>query len=569
MREPLDLSRFAPAAREFWRTQLPEPGERIVLVEAMSQDLRVTLRNLTLANALRRIEPARLVVYSGADEDWNQVVWSYFDFDTITRMCEAYGAEQVFDVHQLVDDRLAGKEITLSVAGVDLAGPLPEPAIDPARFDEIVEATACRMAMVARLDGSAGHAARRELIASRTREFSRVYDALIEGNEVVALVTSHVDYNNFAPAVEAALRHDVPVLFPQSTGGFKAYAIFPEQVVPGEPVRAPLTRAIGAWFEENVWRHRELLGAGAELAVHRSKQVQGRPSWWRGGSAFSSVDLRSSEDRQVMRRVAAARVGLDPDRPVVCVFNHAVSDALWTNVEAYADLAAWFEATAEYAAAHDEVNWLFLDHPSQHLYDAHGFFAGVADRHPGARHLAFRKSMDLSKNALVSLTDLVLTVRGSVSNEYPTFGIPALQSGWSEWSACGFTSVADTVEEYERELGDHLAGLLGGRPLIDPDQVLRARLWAWFYQAGTDVSSPLVPPWRVGDHQELFDSLTLNLTEVAPDGDPAFAAVHRLWSRREPFLTRLDLTDTGPAVRAALGTAVPAAAPAVLVEAAR
>jgi len=552
VREPLDLRSFVPTATEFWRTQLPAPGERVILVEAMSQDLRVTLRNLTVANALRRIEPARLVVYSGADEDWNQVVWNYFDLDTITRLCESYGAEQVFDAHRLVDDRVAGTPVELTVAGVDLGADLPESGIPKARFDEIVEATACRMGMTARLDGSPDSQRRRALVAARTREFCRVFEALISGNDVVALVTSHVDYNNFAPGVEAALRHDVPVLFPQSTGGFKAYALHPEHVVEGEPVRASLTREIGRWFEDNVWRHRDLLRSGAELSTYRSKQVQGRPSWWRGGASYSSIDLRTGEDRAVMRRVAAHRVGLDPAKPVVCVFNHAVSDALWTNVEAYPDLGGWFEATAEWAAAHPEVNWLFLDHPSQDLYDAHGFFESIAARHAGSPHLAFRQSMELSKNVLVSLADLVVTVRGSVSNEYPALGIPALQTGWSEWSQCGFTTVTETPAQFEAALADHVAGLLAGRPLISAEQVERARLWAWFYQAGSDVTSPLVPPWRVGDHQGLFDTLTLNLTEVSPEGDAAYAAVRRLWARREPFLTRIDLTGDDAAVGAAV-----------------
>jgi len=545
VREPLDLRNFAATATEFWRTQLPPAGERVVLVEAMSQDLRVTLRNLTVANALRRVEPARLVVYSGADEDWNQVVWSYFDLDTIANLCRIYGAEQVFDIHRLVDDRVAGRPVDLVVAGVDLGGELPEAATPTARFEQIVEATACRMAMVARLDGSADHQRRRALVAARTREFCRVMEALMGGNDVVAVVTSHVDYNNFAPAVEVAQRHGIPVLFPQSTGGLKAYALFPEHTGPGDPVRAGLTREIGDWFERHVWPDRDLLRAGADLATYRSKQVQGRPSWWRGGTSYSSIDLRTPADRAVMRRVAARRLGLDPAKPVVCVFNHAVSDALWTNVEAYPDLGSWFEATAAWAAEHPEVGWLFLDHPSQDLYDAHGFFAAVAERYADLPHLVFRQSMEVSKNVLVSLNDLVTTVRGSVSNEYPALGIPAIQTGWSEWSGCGFTTVAETPEAYEKVLGEHVAALLAGRPLITPEQVERARLWAWFYQAGSDVSSPLVPPWRLGDHQELFDTLALNLTETSPEADPAYVAVRRLWRRREPFLTRVDLSG-GP-----------------------
>ena len=150
------------------------------------------------------------------------------------------------------------------------------------------------------------------------------------------------------------------------------------------------------------------------------------------------------------------------------------------------------------------------------------------------------RSLDLSKNFLTALTDLVLTVRGSVSNEYPALGIPALQSGWSEWSKCGFTEVAETPEEYFRMLEEHIEGCIAGKVLITPEQVERARLWAWFYRSGSDVSSGLVQQWQVGEGDELFDLLHTNMLQTEVDAEPAFTAVRRMWRRRDPFLTRID-----------------------------
>ena len=540
MRELTDFTPFCETASAFWRVNVLPQGERIILVEAMSQDLRVTLRNLTVANALRRIEPARLIVYSGADEDWNQIVWTYFNLDEIRQMAVAYGAEAVFDAHRLVDQRVAGNPEELVVAGVDLGGDLPESGIPPESFDAIVYATACRMAKVARLDPTPEHESKKAQVEARSREFARVYDALITSNDVVALVSSHVDYNNFGLAVEAAIRHDVPVLFPQSTGGLKAYALFPEQVRKGMPIRAGLTDEIGEFFEKHIWSNREILQRSRELTMWRAKATLGRPSWWRAGRSYSSVDLRGADDRSVVRTYAARRIGLDASKPVLSVFNHAVSDALGTNVEAFADLGEWFERTAEVAAEHDEANWLFLDHPQQSLYDASDFFDRCAARHQEHKHMRFMRSMDLSKNFLTALTDLVLTVRGSVSNEYPALGIPALQSGWSEWSKCGFTEVAETPDEYFEKLQDHIDGLIAGKVLITPDQVERARLWAWFYRSGSDVPSGLVQQWQVGEGDELFNLLTINMLQTEVDAEPAFTAVRRMWRRRDPFLTRID-----------------------------
>lgn len=552
MRELTNFQPFCATAGTFWETNVLPAGERVILVEAMSQDLRVTLRNLTVANSLRRIHRARIVVFSGADEDWNQVVWTYFNLEEISRMAWAYGASDVFDVHQLIDDRVAGNSPDLRVAGVQLGSELPESKIPEPVYDQIVNATACRMARVARLEGNQEHAAKRAQVDARSREFAKVYEALFSELDVIALVSSHVDYNNFGLAVEASLRHEVPVMFPQSTGGLKSYALFPEKQVPGAPIRAGLTIEIGKFFEEHIWANHELLKRSAELTMWRAKATLGRPSWWRAGRSYSSVDLRGAEDRAEVRTYAARRTRLDPAKPVVSVFNHAVSDALGTNVESFADLGEWFERTAEFAADRDDVDWLFLDHPNQQMYDSSGFFEAIAARFEGARHMRFMRSLDLSKNFLTSLTDLVLTVRGSVSNEFPALGIPALQSGWSEWSKCGFTTVTETPDDYFAQLRRHLDGLHAGVELITPEQVERARLWAWFYRSVSDLPSGLVQQWQVGEGDLLFDLLSVNMLQVEADSDPAFVGVRRLWTRRDPFLTRLDWAVTTEQLTAAL-----------------
>ncbi|NHA00768.1 hypothetical protein G5V59_14570 [Nocardioides sp. W3-2-3] len=76
--------------------------------------------------------------------------------------------------------------------------------------------------------------------------------------------------------------------------------------------------------------------------------------------------------------------------------------------------------------------------------------------------------------------------------------------------------------------------------LITPEQVERARLWMWFYRCASDVPSGLVQQWPVGEGDELFEILAVNMLHVESDGEPAFAAMNRMWRRREPFLSRFD-----------------------------
>ncbi len=243
MRDLVRFREFCESARVFWRDNvapppLPDAEGRvpIVIVEALSQDLRVSLRTLSVANAIRRIEPARLVVLTGIDDDWASI-WSHFDLETNTALAEAYGADHVVDIHGLVADRVRGDAQPMVIGGVDIAGPLPHSGIPAERMDQVVDATACRMARVARMNDSPEHRTVLDRITATSREFADVFDALVQQGEVVALVTSHIDYNNFGLPVEAALRGGVPVLFPQSTGGLKSYALFPENHDQDGPVR--------------------------------------------------------------------------------------------------------------------------------------------------------------------------------------------------------------------------------------------------------------------------------------------------------------------------------------------
>jgi hypothetical protein len=236
------------------------------------------------------------------------------------------------------------------------------------------------------------------------------------------------------------------------------------------------------------------------------------------------------------------RHGFDPARPVVTVFNHAISDALGTNRECFGDLAEWVEETAGHAVSRTDANWLFLDHPNQFRYDSTGHFAGLAEQYSGQRHMRFLASADLSKNALWSLTDLGVTVRGSVSNELPAFGTPVVQAGWSEWSSCGLSTVVLDRDAYWKALGMSVEALARGEEVITAEQVERARLWLWFYRGAADVPSPLVPAWDIRPEDDLLRAIDINMRSIESDGDPIFAATERMWSRREPFLTRFDLT---------------------------
>jgi hypothetical protein len=333
------------------------------------------------------------------------------------------------------------------------------------------------------------------------------------------------------------MRSDVPVIHVQSTGSLKAYAWFPENRTSGS-FRAQMTEQIAQLFDDRLWPNRQTLRRSAELIASRVKLDNGgRPSWWKSGG---SLTLSGPEERRMVRRLAARRLGIDPDRPVIGVFAHAQSDALGSNVEVFDDFAEWLGDTASFAAGHDEVTWLFLDHPSQFRYDVTDFFGQLARRYADHPHLVFRPSVSLRKNSLWSLVDFAVTVRGSVSNEFPTFGVPTLQAGWSEWSHLGFSRLATSREDYFAHLNRGIAELLDGEATLDPEAVERARLWQWLYRAGAEVVTQLVPPWQWGSTNALLEASQVAMNNIESVADPAMVAIRRLWTRKEPVLARID-----------------------------
>lgn len=539
---PGTFEAYLDAVARYWTTNTLPGGEAVILVEALHPEFRVTMRNLTIASALRRLVPARIVMVTGADAWWIDAVWQSFDVEQYRRLGAAYGAE-VMDIHALVDghldhgDSLLPPSLPNRGAGLPDVAPLPDGEV---RAN--IDASFCRLQLVPRVTLEARGSHEYADLSRRSTAFAELYRQLFSRLRPTAFVTSHVDYNQWGLGASTAADAGVPVIYVQQVGGLKAYGVFPGQHTPGRPVRADLTQTIGDLFERRVWPMRDRLRTSADLVAWRSKGNLGRPIWWRRGTG-SIAELVNPVQRAQVRAIAMRRLGLDPAKPVVVVFNHAFSDALGGNIEQFDDLADWFEQTVEMATRERSVNWLLLDHPSQVIYDRTGYVHQVEQRHAGLPHLRFISSLELGKNLLWSVADLGVTVRGSVSNELPAYGIPVLQAGWSEWSACGLGQVAKDRDDYWRILDDDIRLLVGGQAVITSEQIERARLWLWFYRAATDLSTPLVPHWLEGVGDGVMSALTTRLVHVESDADPLFMAMHRMWSRHEPALTRFDLAN--------------------------
>lgn len=269
-------------AGQYWQLNTLPAGEDspIVVVELLAQDIRVAVRLLAEANAIRRFCPAKLVVLIGPDPFWRDVIWSYYDPDRLTDIAKAYGADEIIDIGEWVREEIGGRRKFSWLGGDFEVRPQAESRAE--LYLEISDATHTRALRVPRITDEIRASNDYRLLERRCLSYARIYDRMF-GQRTLAFVTSHVDYHQWGYAVDACMRNNVPVVHVQSTGSLKAYTLFPETMVEGYTYRMNMAEQIGDFFERHIWSHRSVLTPMAELVAWRSKSNFGRPSWWRGG----------------------------------------------------------------------------------------------------------------------------------------------------------------------------------------------------------------------------------------------------------------------------------------------
>ena len=528
--DQVTYQRFLDDATVFWRDQIPVLDQhRCVLVDGCHPDLRVLLRNLTVANAIRRLTGCRMVVLVGPGDDWPALWGRTYDPDRVAELARAYGADEVVDLEALRERRLLEQAATRR--GAPVAG-CPDDLLPQ------VDATFRRVHRLARVTAADREKPRYAHAALRAGALAELAADVITATAPLAVVLAEVDDDPWAMLVRGARLAGVPVVWVRPTGGVQAYALFPEHDHGGPTFPATLTARVGEFFAERVWARRDELRPAADRMFDRARRNWGRPAGWRSGPG-AWLELTNPVQRAQLRQHVAARLGLDPRRPTVVLFGQRLTDPLPGHQAAFVDVSQWLERSVAFARTSLAVNWLVLSHPDGD--DPAGAFAALAASCAGVRHIAFRSAAELTRNALFSLVDLGVTVRGAVASELPAYGIPVLQAGWSAWSGCGLTTVAADEDSYWRELKKAVAGLPAGRPVLAADQVERARLWLWLQRCGADISSGLIPPWDLWPAEYLVRAVDAQLRGVDPQDDPLFAAVARMWQQKLPLLTRTAL----------------------------
>ena len=153
-----------------------------------------------------------------------------------------------------------------------------------------------------------------------------------------------------------------------------------------------------------------------------------------------------------------AELGLDPAKRTAVVFAHVLWDAnMFFGEDLFDDQEQWFVETVRAVCANDRVNWVVKLHPANvWKRKRDGVEGELGDLRAIREHIGelpdhvrvMRHDSPIATRSLFDVTDVGVTIRGSVGWELPCFGVPALTAGTGFYSGRGFTVDSGTREEY-------------------------------------------------------------------------------------------------------------------------
>jgi hypothetical protein len=263
------------------------------------------------------------------------------------------------------------------------------------------------------------------------------------------LVLSEPNYTAFAPLVDLAIQRKIQVISvfqPYREDGLLCWKLRP-QTRRGHPSSVSLE----TWqkLKEVPWSE-TLETRWAKIMADRYNGtwvLQDRNQW---NVSIQDIDqVRSG-------------LGLDPAKKTVVIFTGVLWDAnLFYGEDLFEDNGEWFIETIRAACLNPQVNWVIKLHPANRWkLEFEGIQGELGELKMIREHMGelpphvklLKPDAPYSNVALYRLTDVAVTVRGSVGVELPCYGIPVLTGGTGRYAGLGFTLDSKSPAEYLERL---------------------------------------------------------------------------------------------------------------------
>lgn len=171
------------------------------------------------------------------------------------------------------------------------------------------------------------------------------------------------------------------------------------------------------------------------------------------------------QDKKIKSRdEVIQQLSLDPNKKTAVVFSHVLWDAtFFYGTSLFQDYETWLIETVQAACKNSNLNWLIKLHPdlvwklkyekhTGELRDSIAIRSAVGKLPDHVKVIA--PDTDLSTLSFFQITDVCVTVRGTIGIEMACHGIPVLTAGTGRYAGLGFTVDSSTKDDYLRRLAE-------------------------------------------------------------------------------------------------------------------
>lgn len=165
------------------------------------------------------------------------------------------------------------------------------------------------------------------------------------------------------------------------------------------------------------------------------------------------------QDKRIKSRdEVIQQLGLDSNKKTAVVFSHVLWDAtFFYGTSLFQDYETWLVETVKAACKNSNLNWLIKLHPdlvwklkyekhTGELRDSIAIRNAVGNLPDHVKVVA--PDTDVSTMSFFQITDVCVTVRGTIGIEMACHGIPVLTAGTGRYAGLGFTVDSATKDDY-------------------------------------------------------------------------------------------------------------------------
>lgn len=253
----------------------------------------------------------------------------------------------------------------------------------------------------------------------------------------------------------------------------------------------------------------------------------------RGGQTWEQFKRQWQAGGSEGAQRTRAKLGLEPDRPVILLCTNVVGDSLALNRQVFTDgMADWLARTVALFAGLPEFQLVVRVHPGEMLGAGHPSVEIVKDvlPHKPDHVIVVPPESDINTYDLIEMAHLGLVYTTTVGLEMCMHAVPVIAAGATHYKGKGFTDDPQSWEEYEDMLHQRLTQAQGSGL---PDRSVEA---AWRYAYRFFFDYPFKFPWHLisfweDEEQNPFESVLEDIEEYIPTLN-AFAGMPIDWRAR-------------------------------------